>query len=213
MPNVQAEEKRKQKLLGSLRSLAKAADKWGITLNDNYMRMSIFETSMNNLDYKLNQISTVSRSNNSEVGNVEPLSKDEVISLEDDLVNLLNQQHDLQNPLTPQTIVLVESLKDRIKNLSSSQPVAETYCLPDGWERGIQDDIPYFINHVDESTQWDHPVFAQLMNSLVEFNNVKFSAYRMALKLRRVQKKLCLEQLDLESVMYGFEMHGLTLDR
>ena len=213
---MQAEEKRKQKLLGSLRYLSKAADKWAISLNDNYMKMSILETSMTNLDYKLSQINSyMSRSNNNEAaGNVQqPVSKEELISLEDDLANLLNQQHDLLNTLSPQNIILVESLKDRIRNLSSSQLDTETYCLPDGWERGIQDDIPYFINHGEESTQWDHPVFAELMNSLAEFNNVKFSAYRMALKLRRVQKKLRLEQLDLESAMYGFEIHGLTLDR
>lgn len=33
----------------------------------------------------------------------------------------------------------------------------------------------------------------ELMNSLTEFNEVRFSAYRTALKLRAVQKKLCRE--------------------
>ena len=46
-------------------------------------------------------------------------------------------------------------------------------------------------SHQTETTQWDHPQLEELMNSLSEFNDVRFSAYRMALKLRRVQKFLC----------------------
>ena len=46
-------------------------------------------------------------------------------------------------------------------------------------------------SHQTETTQWDHPQFEDLMNSLSEFNEVRFSAYRMALKLREVQKFLC----------------------
>jgi hypothetical protein len=128
----------------------------------------------------------------------------------------LTQEKDLDISLSPPNKVLLESLKDRIKNIANSSEdddATETFCLPNGWERGIQDEIPYFINHYEESTQWDHPVFSELMNSLAEFNSVKFSAYRMALKLRRIQKKLCLEHLDLESAMFGFEMHGLTSNR
>jgi len=53
----------------------------------------------------------------------------------------------------------------------------------------------YFLrstsSHQTETTHWDHPQLEELMNSLSEFNDVRFSAYRMALKLRRVQKFLC----------------------
>ena len=90
---------------------------------------------------------------------------------------------------------------------------ATTYCLPNGWERRIQDDVPYFINHTEERTQWDHPLFSQLMDSLLELNHIKYAAYRMASKLRRVQKRLGLELLDLESANVGFELHGLSRDR
>ena len=209
--NINSENKKLEKLLGSLRSLTKSADQWGIKLDDNHMKISIFETSMTNLDYKLNQINSISNKTDEAIKLF--TLKQDLISLEDDLSNLINQEQELKNSLSPQNIVMLESLKDRVRNLANSQHEPETYCLPNGWERGIQDEIPYFINHLEESTQWDHPVFTELMISLVDLNWVKFSAYRMALKLRRVQKKLSLEQLDLESAMFGFEMHGLTSER
>ena len=56
-------------------------------------------------------------------------------------------------------------------------------------------------------------VVAELMSELMEMNTVKYSAYRLALKLRRVQQRLCLDLLDLEAAVLGFDMHGLTPDR
>ena len=41
-----------------------------------------------------------------------------------------------------------------------------------------------------EQTQWDHPKLVDTMNYLCEFNEIKFSAYRTAMKLRAVQKRL-----------------------
>ncbi len=86
--------------------------------------------------------------------------------------------------------------------------------MPKNWERGVAEEgIPYYINHEEELTQWDHPEFSELMETLLEMNTVKYSAYRMALKLRRVQQKLCLDLLDLKSALFGFEEHGLTADK
>ena len=51
------------------------------------------------------------------------------------------------------------------------------------------------------------------MSELMDMNTVKYSAYRLALKLRRVQQRLCLDLLDLEAAVLGFDMHGLTPDR
>jgi hypothetical protein len=51
--------------------------------------------------------------------------------------------------------------------------------LPSGWERGLtREKIPYYLNHADETTQWDHPIYSELMCSLLDMNTVKFSAYR-----------------------------------
>jgi len=48
-------------------------------------------------------------------------------------------------------------------------------------------------SHETETTHWDHPRTEDLMNSLSDYNDVRFSAYRMALKLRQVQKFLGCE--------------------
>ncbi|KOB78866.1 Dystrophin, isoforms A/C/F/G/H [Operophtera brumata] len=55
-------------------------------------------------------------------------------------------------------------------------------------------------SHELETTHWDHPKMIELMNSLADLNEVRFSAYRTALKLRTVQKALCtICQIDLRS--------------
>ena len=110
------------------------------------------------------------------------------------------------------------SLEHRVANANSDldPTLDQTYlnaALLDGWERGMEDGIPYFINHREQRTQWDHPEFTDLMESLLEMNTVKFSVYRMALKLRKVQQKLCLDLLDLKSALVAFNAHGLTKDK
>lgn len=52
--------------------------------------------------------------------------------------------------------------------------------------------LPPF-SHQTETTHWDHPDMVQLFKGLAEFNPVRFSAYRTAMKLRQVQKKLARE--------------------
>lgn len=48
----------------------------------------------------------------------------------------------------------------------------------------------FFHSHERETTHWDHPEMIELMKSLADLNEVRFSAYRTALKLRSVQKRL-----------------------
>lgn len=48
----------------------------------------------------------------------------------------------------------------------------------------------YGYSHERETTHWDHPEMIELMKSLADLNEVRFSAYRTALKLRSVQKRL-----------------------
>ncbi|XP_006748230.1 dystrophin-like, partial [Leptonychotes weddellii] len=45
--------------------------------------------------------------------------------------------------------------------------------------------------HETQTTCWDHPKMTELYQSLADLNNVRFSAYRTAMKLRRLQKALC----------------------
>ena len=45
-------------------------------------------------------------------------------------------------------------------------------------------------SHQTETTHWDHPDMVALFKKLTDFNTVRFSAYRTAMKLREVQKTL-----------------------
>ncbi|XP_044016172.1 dystrophin, isoforms A/C/F/G/H-like isoform X2 [Aphidius gifuensis] len=78
------------------------------------------------------------------------------------------------------------------------------------WERALTPaKVPYYINHQLETTHWDHPKMIDIMSSLADLNEVRFSAYRTAMKLRTVQKKLCLDVLSLSSALEHFDSHGL----
>ncbi|XP_065223364.1 dystrophin, isoforms A/C/F/G/H-like isoform X4 [Planococcus citri] len=78
------------------------------------------------------------------------------------------------------------------------------------WERSTTaNKVPYYINHDCETTHWDHPKMTELLDSLSDLNQVHFSAYRTALKLRTVQKKLNLHLLSLNRAIEAFDSHGL----
>uniref|UniRef100_A0A669ESU7 Dystrophin n=1 Tax=Oreochromis niloticus TaxID=8128 RepID=A0A669ESU7_ORENI len=64
-------------------------------------------------------------------------------------------------------------------------------------------------NHQTQTTCWDHPKMAELYQSLADLNNVRFSAYRTAMKLRRLQKALCLDLLSMPTACEIFDQHGL----
>ncbi|XP_026331601.1 dystrophin, isoforms A/C/F/G/H [Hyposmocoma kahamanoa] len=78
------------------------------------------------------------------------------------------------------------------------------------WERAVTPaNVPYYINHELETTHWDHPKMIELMTTLADLNEVRFSAYRTALKLRHVQKALCMHMLQLSAALEAFDAHGL----
>jgi len=61
------------------------------------------------------------------------------------------------------------------------------------WQRAISsaNQLPYYIDHNTENTQWDHPALVDILEQICAFNQVKFSAYRTAMKLRAIMKRLC----------------------
>ncbi|XP_040028637.2 dystrophin isoform X7 [Gasterosteus aculeatus] len=90
------------------------------------------------------------------------------------------------------------------------------------FEQGTSpNNVPYYINdkagadqmtealHQTQTTCWDHPKMAELYQSLADLNNVRFSAYRTAMKLRRLQKALCLDLLSMPMACEVFDQHGL----
>ncbi|XP_061692810.1 dystrophin isoform X7 [Syngnathoides biaculeatus] len=90
------------------------------------------------------------------------------------------------------------------------------------FEQGVSpNNVPYYIKekagpdltakalHQTQTTCWDHPKMAELYQSLADLNNVRFSAYRTAMKLRRLQKALCLDLLNMPMASEVFDQHGL----
>uniref|UniRef100_A0A673MU61 Utrophin-like n=1 Tax=Sinocyclocheilus rhinocerous TaxID=307959 RepID=A0A673MU61_9TELE len=69
-----------------------------------------------------------------------------------------------------------------------------------------------FCSHQSQTTCWDHPKMTELYHSLSDLNNVRFSAYRTAMKIRRLQKALCLDLLDLNVAQSMFQQHKLTVN-
>uniref|UniRef100_A0A670ITU7 Utrophin n=1 Tax=Podarcis muralis TaxID=64176 RepID=A0A670ITU7_PODMU len=92
---------------------------------------------------------------------------------------------------------------------SSLQWIKTSVQLP--WQRSVSHNkVPYYINHQTQTTCWDHPKMTELFQSLADLNNVRFSAYRTAIKIRRLQKALCLDLLDLNTTNEAFKQHKLT---
>uniref|UniRef100_A0A8D0HIU4 Dystrophin related protein 2 n=1 Tax=Sphenodon punctatus TaxID=8508 RepID=A0A8D0HIU4_SPHPU len=78
------------------------------------------------------------------------------------------------------------------------------------WERAISPNkVPYYINHHAQTTCWDHPKMTELYQTLADLNNIKFSAYRTAMKLRRVQKALRLDMVTLATALEVFNENEL----
>ncbi|XP_040821528.1 utrophin isoform X4 [Ochotona curzoniae] len=114
--------------------------------------------------------------------------------------------------------LLQVSVDDRLKQLQEAQrdfgPSSQHFLstsvqLP--WQRSISHNkVPYYINHQTQTTCWDHPKMTELFQSLADLNNVRFSAYRTAIKIRRLQKALCLDLLELNTTNEVFKQHKLN---
>ena len=73
--------------------------------------------------------------------------------------------------------------RDQLKNMDVvSDPASQNFlssCVPEGWERGLTEDmVPFYSFHDTETTQWDHPEFVSMLETVAAMNTVKFSAYR-----------------------------------
>jgi len=96
--------------------------------------------------------------------------------------------------------------KERVPNTQDFLSVA----VPQPWSRSISNNgVPYYINHQTETTHWDHPEMVNLFKSLIQYNTIRFSAYRTSMKLRELQKKLALNHLPLNVAIEAFDAHGL----
>uniref|UniRef100_A0A3B3U4B2 Dystrophin related protein 2 n=1 Tax=Poecilia latipinna TaxID=48699 RepID=A0A3B3U4B2_9TELE len=114
-------------------------------------------------------------------------------------------------------VLQVGSIEERLKQLQdahrdfgpgSQHFLSSSVQVP--WERAISPNkVPYYINHQAQTTCWDHPKMTELYQALADLNNIKFSAYRTAMKLRRVQKSLRLDLVALSSLVDVFREQEL----
>ncbi|KAH9509038.1 hypothetical protein Btru_048865 [Bulinus truncatus] len=108
-------------------------------------------------------------------------------------------------------------LQDRLQHLQTALnaygPNSQhflTNSVDSPWERAVATNkVPYYINHETQTTQWDHPQLTVLMDALMELNKIRFAAYRTGMKLRMLQKKLCLDMVSLQMAVEAFDSHGL----
>ncbi|KAJ8350389.1 hypothetical protein SKAU_G00255190 [Synaphobranchus kaupii] len=124
------------------------------------------------------------------------------------------------------------SIEEHYRQLNEADrdfgPQSQHFLLPSvqrPFERSISpNNVPYYIkkektgpeemtrtlpDHQTQTTCWDHPKMAELYQSLADLNNVRFSAYRTAMKLRRLQKALCLDLLGMPAAREAFDQHNL----
>uniref|UniRef100_A0A8B9PGS5 Utrophin n=1 Tax=Apteryx owenii TaxID=8824 RepID=A0A8B9PGS5_APTOW len=114
--------------------------------------------------------------------------------------------------------LLQVSVEDRLKQLQEAHrdfgPASQHFLSTSvqfPWQRSVSHNkVPYYINHQTQTTCWDHPKMIELFQSLADLNNVRFSAYRTAIKIRRLQKALCLDLLDLNTTSEIFKQHKLS---
>lgn len=113
--------------------------------------------------------------------------------------------------------LLQVAVEERIRHLHEAHrdfgPASQHFLstsVQGPWERAISPNkVPYYINHETQTTCWDHPKMTELYQSLADLNNVRFSAYRTAMKLRRLQKALCLDLLSLSAACDALDQHNL----
>ncbi|XP_067349227.1 dystrophin isoform X21 [Channa argus] len=114
------------------------------------------------------------------------------------------------------------SISEHLKQLTDAHRDFHTGSLDSPFEQGISpNNVPYYIKekagpdqmtetlHQTQTTCWDHPKMTELYQSLADLNNVRFSAYRTAMKLRRLQKALCLDLLSMPVVCEVLDQHNL----
>ncbi|XP_070711943.1 dystrophin [Pempheris klunzingeri] len=164
--------------------------------------------------------------------------QEEIAPIKDDVTHM-NQLASTFGPpdiqLSPSNLERIEDLnarwrllqiaiKEHLKQLTDAH---KDFGLLHGsvespFEQGVSpNNVPYYIKetagpdqmtdtlHQTQTTCWDHPKMAELYQSLADLNNVRFSAYRTAMKLRRLQKALCLDLLSMPMACEVFDQHGL----
>ncbi|XP_055333361.1 dystrophin-like isoform X2 [Paramacrobiotus metropolitanus] len=132
-------------------------------------------------------------------------------SLSEEVVRSVEKLNKHQHSLSVKIEERLSQLEGALEDVSSSsnQHILGS-SVDDPWERRVSPSkVPYFINHAEQSTTWDHPKLIDLMSAVNDVNKIRFSAYRTAAKLRIVQRKLYLDLLPLKEAAEIFDKCGL----
>lgn len=93
-------------------------------------------------------------------------------------------------------------IEQAFDNQGASEQMFLNQTLDDlpSWERRVAatSRVPYFLDLETNKPKWDHPKFAGLLEKMGEVKQYVFAAYRTAMKLRILQKKLGIDMLMLE---------------
>lgn len=68
---------------------------------------------------------------------------------------------------------------------------------------------PVYTNDNTNTKQWEHPKFADIKQTIDECNYIKFSAYRVAAKIRVLQRALYMDEIPISMIHGIFEKHRL----
>uniref|UniRef100_A0A8D2JDK6 Utrophin n=1 Tax=Varanus komodoensis TaxID=61221 RepID=A0A8D2JDK6_VARKO len=206
-------------------SLNTCANSWQKQVDKALEKLKDLQCSMDDLDADLREVENV-RSNWKPVGDI-PMDSlqdhiDKTTAFRDEIapINLkVRAVNDLSSQLSPLDLhpslkisrqlddlnmrwkLLQVSAEDRLKLLQEAQ-----------WDCGPASQNFLSSNHQTQTTCWDHPKMTELFQSLADLNNVRFSAYRTAIKIRRLQKALCCKftfQSSLFSLRHQFWQHFL----
>lgn len=119
--------------------------------------------------------------------------------------------------ITTRARLLEMSVNDRARELDqiiNDHGAAQQHFLTDAveqpWERAVTaNKLPCYINRTTESVHYLSPKYTEIINSLVHFNFVRYSAYRTAMKLKALQSAFGLDQVTVDILASAFENHGL----
>ncbi|KAG2456402.1 DMD protein, partial [Polypterus senegalus] len=180
--------------------LNKRSADWQKKLEDSLERLLELQEAMDELDMKLRQGEAIKQS-------WQPVGDLLIDSLQDQIEKIkafrmevapikenVNQVNNMAAQFTPPDIQLSANNLNRIEDLNNR------------WKL-LQVSIEERLKQLHEAHRDFGPTSQHFLST--DLNNVRFSAYRTAMKLRRLQKALCLDLLGLSAACDAFDQHNL----
>lgn len=133
------------------------------------------------------------------------------VSLSPTLQSRIDQLYRRWKQLQIQLLQRQHALQEAYSSFDRSSIPGLLGSVEPPWERAVAlNKVPYYINHKTETTQWDHPKMTELYHQIAELNDIKYSAYRTAMKLRCIQRASSLDLVSLTNVVSSLDQHNLT---